>query len=107
MRTLMKVRALSIPIGLALGLGVLSCDDHPPVVRNCTFDAAVPCPNLNDPSGRIEGTLTYQGPGPAVDQNGVPMGRVVLLLFEADNPPAPDGTATTAISFQTIGAEQL
>ena len=101
----MKARALTLPLGI--GLCILACDDHPPVVRNCNFDAAVPCPNLNDPAARIEGTITYQGPPPAVDANGVPRGRVVLLLFAFDNPPPPDGTATTAVSFQTVGAAQL
>ncbi|MEI8256581.1 MAG: hypothetical protein WCJ30_12985, partial [Deltaproteobacteria bacterium] len=101
----MKARALSLPVVLGLALG--ACDDHPPVVRNCHDDAAVPCPNQNDRAARIEGTLTYQGPAPSVDANGVPTGRVVLLLFDAHNPPAPEGTATTALSFQTISAGQL
>lgn len=103
----MKARALSLPMGLCTGLALAACDDHPPVVRNCFDDAAVRCPNQNDPSARIEGTLTYQGPPPALDANGVPSGRVVMLLFYADNSPAPEGSATTALSFQTIGAAQL
>ncbi len=101
----MKAHALSLPLGL--GLALAACDDHPPVVRNCQADASVQCPNQNDPSARIEGTLTYQGPPPSVDARGIPMGRVVMLLFDANNPPAPEGTATTALSFQTIGAAQL
>lgn len=87
----------------------LSQCDPPPIQRNCNQDASVACPYLNDPSGRIEGTLIYRGPPPpeSPSRRGVASGRVVLLLFEYNNPPPPQGSATSAISVQTINASQL
>lgn len=64
-------------------------------------------PNHNAPLGRIEGTLLYEGPTPTLDREGRPLGRVVLLLFRADNPPPPQGLATTAESVQTLPASQV
>jgi hypothetical protein len=64
-------------------------------------------PNHNAPLGRIEGTILYEGPPPALDRDGSPVGRVVLLLFRADNPPPPQGLATTAESVQTLPASQV
>lgn len=78
------------------------CGD-PPVDRN----AGAGHPNHNAPLGRIEGTLLYDGPPPAVDASGRPVGRVVLLLFAADAPPPPQGFATTALSVATLPASQL
>ncbi|MBI5515381.1 MAG: hypothetical protein HY909_16500 [Deltaproteobacteria bacterium] len=64
-------------------------------------------PNHNNPTGTLEGTLVYQGPAPPVDVRGRPTGRVVLLLFRADEPPPPRGLATTAVSLQALPASQL
>jgi hypothetical protein len=79
-----------------------ACGD-PPVDRN----AAAGYPNHNNPLGRIEGTIVYEGPPPAVDDTGRPVGRVVLLLFRADAPPPPQGFATTALGVATLPASQL
>jgi hypothetical protein len=38
---------------------------------------------------------------------GTAGGRIVLLLFEYDNPPPPQGSATSAVSFQTLSAAQV
>ncbi len=64
-------------------------------------------PNHNAPLGRIEGTLLYEGPVPSLDRDGRPLGRVVLLLFRANNPPPPQGLASTAESVQTLPASQV
>ena len=86
----------------ALCLTAASCG-HAPLDRNA--DGGYP--NHNEPAGRIEGTLLYDGPAPALDAAGQPVGRVVLLLFRADNPPPPDGFATTAETVQSFPASQL
>lgn len=82
---------------------LLGACGQPPVDRN----AADGYPNHNAPLGRIEGTLVYEGPPPAVDAGGRPVGRVVLLLFRADAPPPPQGFATTALGVSTLPASQL
>lgn len=84
---------------LLLGLG---CGDAP-LDRNREEGY----PNHNAPLARIEGTLLYEGPSPSLDRDGTPLGRVVLLLFRADNPPPPQGLATTAESVQTLPASQV
>lgn len=84
---------------LLLGLG---CGDAP-----LDRDREDGYPNHNPPLGRIEGTLLYEGPPPSLDPDGRPLGRVVLLLFRADNPPPPQGLATTAESVQTLPASQV
>ncbi len=91
-----------------LALALAQCDP-PPLQRNCDNDGSVACPYLNEPSGRIEGTLIYRGPPPpeSPSRRGVASGRVVLLLFEYGNPPPPQGSATSAVSVQTINAAQL
>lgn len=101
-------RLLALGALTAFGTHSVGCETVP-VVRNCDPNNSPPCPGLNDPAGRIEGTLVYQGPPPpeSPTQAGVASGRVVLLLFDYDNPPPPQGSATTAVSFQTISAAQL
>ena len=84
---------------LLLGLG---CGDAP-----LDRDREEGYPNHNAPLARIEGTLLYEGPSPSLDRDGTPLGRVVLLLFRADNPPPPQGLATTAESVQTLPASQV
>jgi hypothetical protein len=88
---------LLTPLLLALG-----CGDAP-----LDRDRENGYPNHNAPLGRIEGTLLYEGPLPTLDRDGSPVGRVVLLLFRADNPPPPQGLATTAESVQTLPASQV
>ncbi len=98
----MTSRGSPLPLLAALSLALVSCGDAP-LTRNVGDDYL----NHNGPAGRIEGTILYEGPPPALDANGVPLGRVVLLLFHANNPPPPDGFATTAASLQAIPATRL
>lgn len=86
----------------ALSLALAACVT-PPIDRGADDGY----PNQNAPIGRVEGTILYEGPPPAVDAQGRPVGRVVLLLFRADSPPPPQGLATTALSVQTLPASLL
>ncbi len=90
------------PLPLILASLLLGCMDAP-----LDRDREDGYPNHNAPLGRIEGTILYEGPTPTLDRDGRPLGRVVLLLFKADNPPPPQGLATTAESVQTIPASQV
>ncbi len=64
-----------------------------------------------DPTGVIRGTVLYVGPRPEcehADEGPVrPIGRVVLTLFEHDDPPPPTGSATSAENLLTIPGSQL
>ncbi|MDP3274711.1 MAG: hypothetical protein Q8Q09_05905 [Deltaproteobacteria bacterium] len=93
----------------SLCLGLLASCDRPPVQRNCEPNREVACPNLNDPAGRIVGTILYRGPTPleSASRPGVASGRIVLLLFDFNNPPPPQGSASSAVSFQTVSAAQV
>ncbi len=98
----MTRRVARLPLFAALAVMGSACVDAP-------LDRSVDgeYPNHNAPAGRIEGTILYEGPPPPLDASGLPVGRVILLLFHANNPPPPDGFATTAASMQTIPAAQL
>lgn len=106
------LRAASLTVALA-SLSLAHCD-RPPVQRNCENEGGITCPYANEPSGRIEGTVIYRGPpplerpaGPGGSPQGIASGRVVLLLFDYNNPPPPSGSATSAVSVQTINAAQV
>jgi hypothetical protein len=65
-----------------------------------------------DPTGVISGSVLYVGPRPscAFDDNGRAervIGRVLLTLFAYDNPPPPEGRATTALNLFVIPGEDL
>lgn len=80
----------------------LSACDSPPVDDFRSAGGAAP-----DPTGVMEGTILYIGPHPtchADEATGrmVPDGRGILLLFEAGNPPPPEGTATTALNLLAV-----
>lgn len=56
-------------------------------------------------TGVLEGTILYAGPRPVCVDEGEGrrvVGRVVLTLFEYDNPPPPVGRATSAANLFTL-----
>ena len=59
-----------------------------------------------EPTGVVQGTVLYSGPPPICqtdeDGNVVPVGNVILTLFEFDNPPPPAGSASSAANLHTI-----
>jgi hypothetical protein len=76
------------------------CDTNLPV-DNSIDNVFVP-----PPLGIIQGSVSYFGPAPCV-KDGKVQGRLVALLFAYDNPPPPDGLATTALNFATIPGEKF
>lgn len=64
-----------------------------------------------DPTGTIEGSVLYLGPRPrCIYEDGEPKevrGRVVLTLFEYDNPPPPEGKATSALNLMFVDGKNL
>ncbi len=57
-------------------------------------------------AGAIEGTVLYVGQRPEC-AGGEVRGAVALLLFEADNPPPPSGSATSAESLLMVPGSEL
>jgi len=93
--------SLGLGLGvLATALGSLACEADIPV------DSADENPAVLGPKGIIRGTLAYYGPPPCF-RNGEVEGQVVLLLFDAANPPPPDGLASTALNFATVTGTKL
>ncbi|HJK97201.1 MAG TPA: hypothetical protein RMF84_08250, partial [Polyangiaceae bacterium LLY-WYZ-14_1] len=60
-----------------------------------------------DPAGVIRGSIQYVGPAPACDQSGEVSGRVVMTLFRFDDPPAPEGTATSPVNLLVVPGDEL
>lgn len=84
---------------------VLGCNDIPidPVGRSGKSSKQV--------LGLIEGSVVYEGPQVDCDfQDDVAVrirGRVILTLFDFNNPPPPAGKATSAISVLSINGDRL
>ncbi|NOY93687.1 MAG: hypothetical protein GXP55_21075 [Deltaproteobacteria bacterium] len=98
MHTLRVLTLLACSLGI---LGLSACAS-PPVDAFRSEGGAAP-----DPTGVMEGTILYVGPKPschvdAASGRNVPDGRAVLLLFAFDNPPPPEGAATTALNLLTV-----
>lgn len=78
----------------ALSTIVFSCNDVP--VDTANFP----------PRGTLEGSVVYSGPMPCV-QRGHILGSALLLVFNEDLLPAPDGLGTTAAQFGVISGDIL
>ncbi len=60
----------------------------------------------NPPAGVISGTLSYVGPKPCT-QDGHVVGAADLLLFDARNPPPPDGLSTRSVRIAAVPGSVL
>lgn len=64
-----------------------------------------------DPTGIIEGSVLYMGPRPTCEYKGDQperiVGRVVLTMFIFDNPPPPEGRATTAENLLVLAGDKV
>jgi hypothetical protein len=95
-----RVALSALLLGLAHGCGALEQDDFVSQGGNSP-----------DPTARVEGTVLYIGPRPQCEYaGGSPTrvrGRVVLTLFEYENSPPPEGTATTSLNLLTLDGDDL
>ena len=71
------------------------CDDLPPIDQSNFI-----------PQGAMSGTVVYSGPLPCT-QRGHVLGAAVLLIFNEDLLPPPEGFGTTAQQLQIVVGDQL
>lgn len=103
-------RKQGLHLRIALLSAALAACDAPNVDAFRADGGAAP-----DPTGVIEGTVLYVGPRPACERAGEWMdgepvrvrGAVILTLFEYDNPPPPNGSASGAVSLLTVPGEAV
>jgi hypothetical protein len=67
--------------------------------------------NAPDPTAIVDGTIVYSGPRPScVINNGRVervVGNVILTLFAYDNPPPPEGTASSSLNLLVVSGDAL
>jgi hypothetical protein len=91
-------------LALCVGLAAFACDE-PKQDKSKSKGGISP-----DPSGIIAGSVLYSGPRPyCKTENGKRrvQGRVVLTLFEYDNPPPPEGRASSPLNLKFVNADEL
>lgn len=97
-------------IRIGTALGSLTLATLAPSFMGCELDIKVDDPKENPgilaPTGIIRGTLSYLGPPPCF-KGGQVEGAAVILLFAYDNPPPPEGLASSALNFATVPGEKL
>lgn len=65
-----------------------------------------------DPTGIIAGSVLYVGPRPSCEYDKAGKatrvrGRVLLTLFHFDDPPPPEGRATSALNLKAMNGSEL
>ena len=66
----------------------------------------LPFQQFGGPAGVLEGTLTYSGPLPCTE-NGRIVGAAILLAFDVNLLPPPEGLGTSAASLGVVAGETL
>lgn len=93
----MQATTKLFPLLLALGaLALQGCE-------NVSVDTSG---GGDPPAGVIQGTVSYYGPPPC-SQNGHIVGNAVILVFDARNPPPPNGLGVTAANFGVVSGDTL
>jgi hypothetical protein len=87
-------------------LGALAIAPTAGCDTNLPIDSYPDNPFVPPPIGIIQGTASYYGPAPCV-KDGHVEGALVVLLFDYNNPPPPDGLATTALNLATVPGDKL
>ncbi|MEZ4300898.1 MAG: hypothetical protein R3B70_38545 [Polyangiaceae bacterium] len=77
--------------------GLTSCDEP---------EVFIPLQNISGPAGVIDGSVTYAGPLPCT-KDGKILGAAVILAFEENLLPPPEGLGTTAASLDVVPGEVL
>ncbi|MCC6557606.1 MAG: hypothetical protein IT372_32030 [Polyangiaceae bacterium] len=80
-----------------LAAGALGCDSP---------DVFVPLQAFGGPAGVIDGTVTYSGPRPCT-RGGHVVGAAVILAFDTDLLPPPEGLGTSAASLAIVSGDRL
>lgn len=104
--------SLALLLALASASSFLACEAPPQDVFRA--DGGV----SPDPHGVMRGTVVYAGPrvpcdwtldDTYLDEDRVPSvrGRVILTLFDARNPPPPEGSATSAVNLLALDGAEL
>ena len=92
--------SLAPRVAVALALACAACREVP--VDDFEYEGGT----APEPTGVIHGTVLYSGPRPLcrTDEGGnrLPLGNVILTLFDFDDPPPPAGGATGAANLLTI-----
>jgi hypothetical protein len=65
-----------------------------------------PAVDVGRPAGIIDGTVTYVGPAPCT-RNGKILGAAVILAFDKNLLPPPEGLGATAASLDVVPGEVL
>ncbi len=91
---------------LWISLLLAACDDVP--INQQTRPEGI----VRPPEGVIQGTLVYRGFKPLCeyDDAGTPLrvpGRAILSLYRFDEPPAPEGSASSPSSFLVVPGDEL
>lgn len=94
----------SLTVGVAIVSALSSCDISQ---DKFIFQGGI----SPDPTAVLEGSVLYIGPRPScLYNNGVfdrVLGNVVLTMFAYDNPPPPEGTASSALNLYVVSGDEL
>ncbi|HVY47998.1 MAG TPA: hypothetical protein VHB21_19055 [Minicystis sp.] len=91
------MRALrSAAVSIAI-VALFGCEDPPQFL---------PTNVPGGPAGALDGTVTYAGPLPCTEGGHV-VGAAVLLVFDVNLLPPPEGLGTSAASLATVAGEKL
>lgn len=93
----MAMKYTVLLLGALAAAGLAGCDEP---------ETFIPLDQFSGARGIIEGTVTYAGPAPCT-RNGKILGAAIVLAFEKNLLPPPEGLGTTAASFNVVPGEVL
>ncbi|MCA9621973.1 MAG: hypothetical protein KC731_23270 [Myxococcales bacterium] len=75
-------------------------------VFGCDIDIFIPPLESGRPAGVITGSVTYSGPAPCTESGRI-VGTAVLLGFDVEALPPPQGLGTTPVALSVVSGEVL